>query len=184
MLPAARPLRALADAALQARFDAALARGDGQDGAHCVHEAWLRGAFPARIEAALDALWRAAAASIPDWLPMRYVPALLTLYDVSAGMSARRRGRCSVYLVLLDYADRGAGLQGFYVGQTAHAPRLRFDQHKAGIRAAGCVLRRGVELLQGPVLHLQGIARAEALRLERALAAALADAGLLVEGGH
>jgi hypothetical protein len=36
----------------------------------------------------------------------------------------------------------------------------------------------------GPVLHLQHIARADAVRIERDLALALADAGLLVEGGH
>ena len=40
------------------------------------------------------------------------------------------------------------------------------------------------ELLIGPVLHLQNIAQADAVRIERELAAALADAGLMVEGGH
>jgi len=60
----------------------------------------------------------------------------------------------------------------------------RFDQHKAGIRAAGSVLKRGVEVLTGPVLHLQFIARAEAERIESQLAEALAAAGLHVEGGH
>jgi hypothetical protein len=64
------------------------------------------------------------------------------------------------------------------------APAQRFDQHKAGIRAAGSVLRRGLEVLNGPTLHLQRIARAEALRIEAQLADALRDAGLLVEGGH
>jgi hypothetical protein len=34
------------------------------------------------------------------------------------------------------------------------------------------------------VLHLQHIAHADAVRIERDLAAALADAGLTVEGGH
>jgi hypothetical protein len=34
------------------------------------------------------------------------------------------------------------------------------------------------------VLHLQRIARPEAQRLEGELALALADAGILVEGGH
>jgi hypothetical protein len=182
--PAARPLRALDAAALQARFAAALAVGDGDAGAHCVHEAWLRGAWPSRIEAALESLWSRAAASIPDWLPMTYVPALPTLYEVAAGFAPQRRGRCRIYLVLLDYADRGPGEQGFYVGQTSIDPRLRFDQHKAGIRAAGSVLRRGVELLTGPVQHLGFLARADALRIEAGLAAALADCGLRVEGGH
>jgi hypothetical protein len=39
-------------------------------------------------------------------------------------------------------------------------------------------------VLTGPTLHLQRIARLEARRIEAQLAAALADAGLLVEGGH
>jgi hypothetical protein len=60
----------------------------------------------------------------------------------------------------------------------------RFDQHKAGIRAAGSVLKRGLEPLIGPVLHLQKIKRAEAARIEIELAEALAAAGLLVQGGH
>jgi len=34
------------------------------------------------------------------------------------------------------------------------------------------------------VLHLQRIARPEAVRIEAQLADALRDAGLLVEGGH
>ena len=54
-------------------FERALAAGDGVTGAHCVHERWMRGEFPAHIERALDQLWKRAAASIPDWLPMRYV---------------------------------------------------------------------------------------------------------------
>jgi hypothetical protein len=67
---------------------------------------------------------------------------------------------------------------------TAYAPAQRFDQHKAGIRAAGSVPKRGQELLLGPVLHLEQIAQADAVRIEQDLAIALADAGLLVEGGH
>jgi len=46
------------------------------------------------------------------------------------------------------------------------------------------VLKRGIEVLTGPTLHLQRIARADAARIEAALAQALSDAGLLVEGGH
>ena len=40
-----------------------------------------------------------------------------------------------------------------------YTPAQRFDQHKAGIHAAGSVLRRGIEVLTGPTLHLQRIAR-------------------------
>jgi hypothetical protein len=65
-----------------------------------------------------------------------------------------------------------------------YGPAQRFDQHKAGIRAAGSVLKRGIEVLTGPTLHLQRIKRSEAARIEGALAEALRDAGLAVQGGH
>jgi hypothetical protein len=182
--PTARPLAALAPATLAALFEAALARGEGAAGAHCIHELWMRGEFAARIEAALEALWRRAAASVPEWLPMRYIDWLPAAYQVAAGFAAARRGRCNVYLILLDFADRRRGPYGVYVGMSRYPPAQRFDQHKAGIHAAGSVLKRGLEVLTGPTLHLQRLARAEAARIEAGLAAALADAGLLVEGGH
>ena len=65
-----------------------------------------------------------------------------------------------------------------------YSPAQRFDQHKAGIRAAGSVLKRGLEVLTGPALHLQYIKRSEAVRIEEELAAALSATGLLVKGGH
>jgi hypothetical protein len=182
--PSARPLAGLSAALVSARFEAALEAGDGAAGAHCIHELWMRGEFAARIEAALEALWRQAAASVPEWLPMRYVDWLPTAYEVALGFTARRPGRCNVYLILLDFADRRRGPHGVYVGTSHYTPAQRFDQHKAGIHAAGSVLKRGLEVLAGPTLHLQRIARAEALRIEGQLAGALADAGLLVEGGH
>ena len=182
--PAARPLALQPREQLQAHLRAALAAGEGRSGAHCIHELWMRGEFGANIESALAALWRSAAASIPEWLPMRYFDSLPTLYEVAVKFSATHRGRSNLYLVLLDFADRDRGPYGIYVGMTRYTPAQRFDQHKAGIHAAGSVLRRGLEVLTGPVLHLQGIARAEALRLEAQLADALRDAGLLIEGGH
>ena len=182
--PAARPLRALTGGQLQARFAQALAAQDGLAGAHCVHELWMRGAYVAQVEAALAALWEAAAASIPEWLPMRYIEWLPTVYEVASTFTAARRGRSNLYLVLLDFEDRRRGPFGLYVGMSGYTPAQRFDQHKAGIRAAGSVLKRGLEVLTGPTLHLQRIARADASRIEAALAQALGDAGLLVEGGH
>ena len=144
----------------------------------------MRGEFGARIETALEQLWRQAAASIPEWLPMRYIDWLPTAYAVAQGFASARRGRCNVYLILLDFEDRRRGPYGVYVGMSQYTPAERFDQHKAGIHAAGSVLKRGLEVLTGPTLHLQRLARAEALRIEAGLAQALADAGLLVEGGH
>ena len=169
---------------VEARLRDALAAGEGPAGAHCIHELWMRGEFAVNIESALAALWRSAASSIPDWLPMRYIDWLPTLYEVTRGFRAARRGRYNLYLVLLDFADRNRGPHGVYVGMSHYTPAQRFDQHKAGVHAAGSVLRRGIEVLTGPTLHLQRIARPEALRIEAQLADALRDAGLLVEGGH
>lgn len=144
----------------------------------------MRGDFAANIEAALDRLWKRAAASIPDWLPMRYVSWLPAAYDVAARFSARGHGRSNLYLILLDYSDRRGDDHGVYVGMSRYTPAQRFDQHKQGIRAAGSVLKRGLEVLSGPTLHLQRIKRSEAARIEKELAIALADAGIRVEGGH
>jgi len=166
------------------QLEQALGGGDGLLGAHCIHELWMRGEFPANIEAALERLWEAAARSIPEWLPMRYVDWLPRAYEVAARFQADRPGRSNIYLVLLDYADRHDGPHGIYVGMSHYSPAQRFDQHKAGIRAAGSVLKRGLEVLTGPALHLQHIARPLAARIEVELAEALRDAGLLVQGGH
>jgi hypothetical protein len=182
--PAARPLARIPPAQLRARLDEALAAGEGAAGAHCIHELWMRGEFAANIETALTALWRNAPRTIPEWLPMRHFDWLPTLYEVALRFAAARRGRYNVYLVLLDFADRSRGPFGVYVGMSHYTPAQRFDQHKAGIHAAGSVLRRGIEVLTGPTLHLQRLARPEALRIESQLADALRDAGLLVEGGH
>jgi hypothetical protein len=144
----------------------------------------MRGEFATHIEAALEKLWEKAAPSIPEWLPMRYVDWLPMAYEVTAQFKAERKGRSNIYLVLLDYEDRREGPHGVYVGMSRYSPAQRFDQHKAGIRAAGSVLKRGLEVLTGPALHLQHIARPLAARIEVDLAEALRDAGLLVQGGH
>jgi hypothetical protein len=182
--PVKRPLRALSPEQLQPRFERALGSGDGIDGAHCIHEAWMRGEFPARIETALARLWEKCAASIPEWLPMRYVSWLPQAYEIAQQFEARAKGRMNIYLVLLDFSDRRGDTHGVYVGMSAYAPAERFDQHKAGIRAAGSVLKRGLELLAGPTLHLRHIAREEAVRIEAGLAEALRDSGIVTEGGH
>jgi hypothetical protein len=182
--PAQRPLRTRSDRELTAAFEEALAAADGAAGAHCIHERWMRGDFAAHIETALERLWKRAGASIPDWLPMRYVSWLPTAYEVAARFTARGGGRSNIYLILLDYSDRRGDDHGVYVGMSRYSPAQRFDQHKAGIRAAGSVLKRGIEVLTGPTLHLQHIRRGEAAHIETALAAALADAGIRVAGGH
>jgi hypothetical protein len=183
-LPGARPLRLTGADALARQLEQAVAAGDGLAGAHCIHEMWMRGALAVNIESALERLWKSAAASIPAWLPMRHIEWLELVYEVSARFLAKRRGRSNIYLVLLDYRDSRPDDYGIYVGETRFAVAARFEQHKAGIRAAGSVLKRGLELLPGPVLHLQNISRADALDIEERLAEALRAAGLLVQGGH
>jgi hypothetical protein len=181
--PGARPLQGLTQAEVARRLERALADTDGLMGAHCVHELWMRGEMSINIERALERLWARAAASVPEWLPMRYIEWLPAVYEVALRFRSSGKGRSNIYLVLLDYQDR-EGAYGVYVGMSKYSPAQRFDQHKAGIRAAGSVLKRGIEVLTGPTLHLQYIKRAEAARIEEELAQALAAAGLLVKGGH
>jgi hypothetical protein len=182
--PTSRPLRPLTDSVLEARLATSLSEGDGAAGAHCIHEMCMRGHFPTRIEAAMERLWKRATGTIPYWLPMRYVSWLPAAYEAAGRFHATGRGRFNVYLVLLDNSDRRGDPHGVYVGMSRYGPAQRFDQHKAGIRAAGSVLKRGIEVLAGPTLHLQRIKRSEAARIEGALAEALRDAGLDVHGGH
>ena len=182
--PGARPLRALVRDALLERFEVALEKKEGASGAHCIHELWMRNELPMNIETMLARLWSAASDTVPEWLPMRYVSWLPLAYEVAARFQAEGRGRANIYLVLLDYSDRDGEPHGVYVGATRYAPAARFDQHKAGIRAAGSVLKRGLELLTGPVLHLQRIPSGQAAEIEEGLAEALRAEGLLVRGGH
>lgn len=182
--PAERPFLLVTQAELAQRFERALSAGDGLEGAHCVHEWWMRGAIAVHITAALDRLWQHAADSIPEWLPTRHIEWLPLAYESAAQFKACKRGRTNVYLILLDYSDSRDEPHGVYVGMTRYTPAERYDQHKAGIRAAGSVLRRGLEVLTGPALHLQYISRAEAARIEEELAEALRMRGLLVRGGH
>ncbi len=182
--PGRRPLRPLERGQLLERLAAAIAEGDGVAGAHCIHELWMRNEPSMNVEAWLVRLWDAAADSVPEWLPMRYVEWLPLAYEVAARFQPEGRGRSNIYLVLLDYGDSRADPFGVYVGATRYSPADRFDQHKAGIRAAGSVLKRGLEVLTGPVLHLQRIPRAQAAAIEEGLAEALREEGLRVQGGH
>lgn len=169
---------------LTTRFEQALSAADGVEGAHCIHELWMRGEMAVHIDNALQRLWQHAAASIPDWLPTRHIDWLPLAYEAAAQFKPAKRGRSNVYLILLDYSDSRDEPYGVYVGMSSYKPAERFDQHKAGIRSAGCVLRRGVEVLTGPTLHLYAISRAEAARIEEQLAEALTLRGLFVQGGH
>jgi hypothetical protein len=181
--PGGRPLKELAQREIALRLNRAFAAADGLNGAHCIHELWMRGGMSINIERALEQLWASAAASIPEWLPMRYIDWLPSVYETSLKFNSSAKGRSNIYLVLLDFSDRDDAY-GIYVGMSKYSPAQRFDQHKAGIRAAGSVLKRGVEVLTGPTMHLQYIKRSEAARIEGELAEALAATGLQVKGGH
>src|SRR5512138_3049340 len=104
--PNDRPLRLLPQPELLARFEHALITQDGIDGAHCIHELWMRGEFPQNIERALEQLWKSAAKTVPEWLPMRYVSWLPQAYEVASQLEATAKGKSNLYLVLLDYSDR------------------------------------------------------------------------------
>ena len=166
------------------RFAEALGAADGQTGAHCIHELCMRGEMAMNIEAALEQLWAATRGDVPDWLPMLHIPWLPIAYAATAQFARSRRGRYNIYLVLLDYRDSRDDPFGIYVGMSRYSPVDRFEQHKAGIRAAGSVLQRGLEVLIGPTLHLQQMARGEAELVEERLAEVLRAHGLLVHGGH
>lgn len=182
--PAARPLLLASKADLATRFEHAINTANGVEGAHCIHELSMRGEMAVHVNRALDRLWKHAAESIPDWLPTRHIDWLPLAYEVAAQFKATKRGRSNVYLVLLDYSDSRDEPYGVYVGMSKYKPAERFDQHKAGIRSAGCVLRRGIEVLAGPTLHLSNISSSEAARIEEQLAEALAMRGVFVQGGH
>ena len=182
--PASRPLRLRQAVELKQLFRDALYKSDGGLAAHCVHELWMRGEMATNIESMLESLWQACGSAVPEWLPMRHVGWLPLAYEVAAQFKVTGKGQSSIYLVLLDYSDRRSEPYGVYVGMTSYSPAQRFDQHKAGIRAAGSVLKRGIEVLTGPTMHLQRIKRTEAARIEKQLAERLADAGLQVQGGH
>jgi hypothetical protein len=181
--PALRPLRVRRREEVEAIFDHSLREADGLTAAHCIHELWMRGEMSVNIELALEQIWKHAAASIPEWLPMRHIDWLPLAYEIAARFQAEA-GRSNLYLVLLDYSDSRDHPYGVYVGMSRYAPSARFDQHKAGIRASGSVLKRGLEVLTGPTLHLQHIRRSQAVRIEEQLAQALREAGLFVQGGH
>ena len=124
--PASRPLQRCSRAQIQEQFAAALSAGHGPSGAHCIHELWMRSDLVVNIGEALEQLWRSAAASIPDWLPMTWFDFLPLLYEVSARFTPAGRGRSNIYLVLLDYGDRRGAPHGVYVGMSHHAPAVRW----------------------------------------------------------
>src|SRR5690349_12283614 len=137
--PADRPLRLKTAEEIRRLFVEALRKTNGDQGAHCIHELWMRGEMAANVEAMVEEPWKACGDSVPDWIPMRNIEWLPKVYEVAAQFRASAKGRSNIYLVLLDYSERSEPY-GIYVGMSKYSAAARFDQHKAGIRAAGSVL--------------------------------------------
>jgi len=92
-------------------------------------------------------------------------------------------GRHSVYVVYLKNPKRD-GKAGYYVGMTGLTPEQRFENHKAGIKAARIVKRCGERLVPKLYAHLNPMPYAKAKEMEVWLAASLRKRGYVVYGGH
>jgi predicted GIY-YIG superfamily endonuclease len=102
----------------------------------------------------------------------------------------------SVYVVLLAPAAqtlravqaanpaRDPAKPAVYVGMTGLSPETRFENHKAGIKAAAVVRRHGVRLLPELYAHLNPMPFEAAAQMERDLAEDLRRQGYTVTGGH
>jgi predicted GIY-YIG superfamily endonuclease len=99
-----------------------------------------------------------------------------------AGRSPRT-GRHSVYVVYLR-DPKGDGRAGYYVGMTGLTPEQRFENHKAGIKAARIVRKFGERLVPKLYAHLNPMLYADAVQMEIDLAESLRKRGYLVFGGH
>jgi predicted GIY-YIG superfamily endonuclease len=89
----------------------------------------------------------------------------------------------NVYVVYLRN-PKGDGKAGYYVGMTGLTPEKRFENHKAGIKAAGVVKKYGERLVPKLYEHLNPMPYAEAKDMEVRLAEDLRKRGYVVFGGH
>jgi hypothetical protein len=89
----------------------------------------------------------------------------------------------SVYVVYLRNPV-GDGKAGYYVGMTGLTPEERFENHKAGVKAARIVRRCGVRLVPKLYTHLNPMSYDDAVVMEVRLAAVLRRRGFKVFGGH
>jgi hypothetical protein len=94
-----------------------------------------------------------------------------------------RPGHHSVYVVYLRN-PRGDGRAGYYVGMTGLTPEERFNNHKAGVKAARVVRKFGERLVPRLYAHLNPMTYAAAQAMEGMLADSLRKRGYTVYGGH
>lgn len=92
-------------------------------------------------------------------------------------------GHHCVYVVFLRNPT-GDGRPGYYVGMTGLTPEVRFENHKAGRKAARVVNRYGVRLVPKLYAHLNPMSYRKAQAMEVALAESLRKRGYVVFGGH
>lgn len=93
------------------------------------------------------------------------------------------RDHHSVYVVFLRN-PRGDGKAGYYVGMTGLDPTRRFENHKAGVKAARVVRRFGERLVPRLYQHLNPMPYSKAKEMEVMLADSLRKRGFTVYGGH
>lgn len=79
---------------------------------------------------------------------------------------------------------KGDGKAGYYVGMTGLTPTQRFQNHKAGIKAARVVRKYGERLVPKLYSHLNPMPFRTAQAMEVKLADSLRKRGYLVFGGH
>src|SRR5260221_8168507 len=87
-----------------------------------------------------------------------------------------------VYVVYLRN-PKGDGKAGYYVGLTGLTPERRFQNHKAGLKAARIVKRFGERLVPRLYAHLNPMTYAHAKEMEVMLADSLRKRGFVVYGG-
>jgi hypothetical protein len=87
-----------------------------------------------------------------------------------------------VYVVRLDHPRHPGVRDCYYVGMTGLLPQERFENHKAGIKAAHVVRAYGIELALEWFDEIPPMTFAEAALCEPALADELRDRGFIVFG--
>ena len=87
-----------------------------------------------------------------------------------------------VYVVRLDHPRHRGVRDCYYVGMTGLLPQERFENHKAGIKAAHVVRAYGIELAFEWFDDIPPMTFADAALCEPALADELRDRGFIVYG--
>jgi predicted GIY-YIG superfamily endonuclease len=86
-----------------------------------------------------------------------------------------------VYVVFLRN-PKGDGKAAYYVGMTGLSPEQRFENHKAGVKAARVVRKFGVRLVPRLYRHLNPMPYAKAKDMEAMLADSLRKRGFVLYG--